>query len=291
MTKPVSAIINPGSGDGEADEIATLLRERLGDAAVHLLQPGEDITARAREEVQRGAARVVAAGGDGTIAAVAHGLMHTDTVLGVVSTGTFNNIAAALEIPEEPAAAVDVALGDTLGWITAGRVADEYFFEGAGVGLAADLFPVGEALKEGDFSELLGGAQSFMRQHAVSIDCLLEPPTPGKTLRLQALLLTISNTPTIGARLEIAPEADIREPWLYLTVYSHFGKLEAIAHFALLALRRKGIRQRIRRYPFSRATLRGADPLSVHADTKPVGEMAEVVVEAVPEAVRVAIPG
>lgn len=284
-------MINPGSGDGQADVIEKLLRERLGNAAVHVIRPGADITVLARHEVEAGAERVLAAGGDGTIAAVAHGLRGTEVVLGVVPTGTFNNIAASLDIPNEPEAAVEVALGDKLGWMTAGKVGDAYFFEGAGVGLAADLFPVGEALKEGDFSKVLSGTQDFRRQRPVTIECVIEEPQPGTRFQVRPLLLTISNTPTIGARLEIAPEADIREPWLYITVYSSFGKVQTIAHFALLALRGGGFKHSVKRYPIRRATLRAAEPVAVHADTRPLGDMTEIVLESVPKAVRVAVPG
>ena len=49
----------------------------------------------------------MAVGGDGTIAAVAHGLRGTNVVLGVLPRGTFNNIAASLDIPEDPDRAVE----------------------------------------------------------------------------------------------------------------------------------------------------------------------------------------
>ena len=55
VTKHIAAIINPGSGDGEADVIEKLLRERLRDDAVQLTRPGADITVLARHEVDAGA--------------------------------------------------------------------------------------------------------------------------------------------------------------------------------------------------------------------------------------------
>ena len=42
---------------------------------------------------------VVAAGGDGTLNAVAKKLMHTDIPMGIMPLGTFNYVARALNIP------------------------------------------------------------------------------------------------------------------------------------------------------------------------------------------------
>ena len=47
----------------------------------------------ARQAALDGAELVIAAGGDGTIQAVAGGLIGTRSVLGIIPTGTWNNVA------------------------------------------------------------------------------------------------------------------------------------------------------------------------------------------------------
>src|SRR5262245_9848544 len=42
---------------------------------------------------------VIAAGGDGTVEAVARGLLETEIPLGIIPLGTFNNVATSLRIP------------------------------------------------------------------------------------------------------------------------------------------------------------------------------------------------
>jgi len=57
---------------------------------------------------------VIAVGGDGTIHAVANGLVSTQSTLGIIPTRTMNNLAHSLNIPDTvPAACVAIATGET----------------------------------------------------------------------------------------------------------------------------------------------------------------------------------
>ena len=61
-----------------------------------------------------GAGLVIAAGGDGTVHAVANGLVGTQSILGIIPSGTMNNVALSLNIPDTiPAACIAIANGKT----------------------------------------------------------------------------------------------------------------------------------------------------------------------------------
>lgn len=84
---------------------------RLDLAETHC--PGH-AEALARDAVSRGESMVVAAGGDGTVAEVANGLMGSNTNLGVIPLGTANVLAHELSLPFSPqAVAAALAFGRT----------------------------------------------------------------------------------------------------------------------------------------------------------------------------------
>jgi diacylglycerol kinase family enzyme len=78
--------------------IATLERYGLRPEAI-LIEKGADPADAARGALRRGAKTLVAAGGDGTISAVASTIVNSEAILGVLPLGTLNHFARDLRIP------------------------------------------------------------------------------------------------------------------------------------------------------------------------------------------------
>ncbi|HVK73723.1 MAG TPA: diacylglycerol kinase family protein [Kofleriaceae bacterium] len=101
---------NPGAG-GAADLIVDDIAARVGGdgapAAVYAITADRDPAACARAALADGADPIIAAGGDGTVSAVAGVLAGGPARLGVLPVGTSNSFAAALDLPAalEPAIA------------------------------------------------------------------------------------------------------------------------------------------------------------------------------------------
>ncbi|WP_037499339.1 diacylglycerol/lipid kinase family protein [Sphingomonas jaspsi] len=103
-------LINPhgGSVSGDtADELRSALAAAGVDATVEEVD-GPSLADRAKALVDAKAALVIAAGGDGTISAVAGALAGSDTALGVMPLGTLNHFARDLGIPANAAGAAAV---------------------------------------------------------------------------------------------------------------------------------------------------------------------------------------
>lgn len=85
-TRRVSLILNTGAGTGCGADDASRLQKKFADAGiqaqVRCVQDGEHIAAEVRSAITGADHAVVAAGGDGTVSAVAAGLVDTPTCLG-----------------------------------------------------------------------------------------------------------------------------------------------------------------------------------------------------------------
>lgn len=135
-------ILNPSAGRWQGGELQAALDRRFdretGPFEIHRARPREDLSAIAREAADRGCEIVVAAGGDGTVSAVAGGLVQTEAALGILPLGTTNVLARELGIPIELEEAIALLAGPhEMTRLDAMRIGDRHFFTQVGVGLDA----------------------------------------------------------------------------------------------------------------------------------------------------------
>src|SRR5258708_7810716 len=99
--------------------------------------PGEGLARKAAEEH---AELVIAAGGDGTIHAVANGLIGSTSTIGIIPLGTMNNVAHSLNIPFSIAEACAIIAKGDIRAIDVGKINGHIFLEAAGIGLETAIF-------------------------------------------------------------------------------------------------------------------------------------------------------
>jgi len=100
----VCVIVNQGSGRKAGDSIADQIRERLQGRVARLdfrrTPKGGDLTGIARHAIGQGFDLIVAAGGDGTQAAIASAVAGSPAAMVVIPGGTFNYFARDLGVGE-----------------------------------------------------------------------------------------------------------------------------------------------------------------------------------------------
>ena len=136
----VCVILNERSGDhAEGDRRARIsaLLDEAGIASKIAVPDGEeDLVVFARKALERsGAEMLVAAGGDGTIAAGAAASHDAGVPMGVIPQGTFNYFARGLDIPEDMEGAVEVLATGQLHDMPLGEVNGEVFLNNASLGV------------------------------------------------------------------------------------------------------------------------------------------------------------
>jgi diacylglycerol kinase family enzyme len=147
----IAIILNPASGlvrhGGLGEEIEALCRQAGLDSRVHETRDGSDIAAAAREALTSRPDAVVAAGGDGTVSAVASVVAGTSTPLGVLPLGTLNHFAKDLGIPTDRAKAIDVIAARRTRRLDVGRVNERIFVNNSSIGVYPSIVETRERLR------------------------------------------------------------------------------------------------------------------------------------------------
>jgi diacylglycerol kinase (ATP) len=249
---------------------------------------GEGIARRAAAD---GAELVIAAGGDGTIHAVANGVTGTQSILGIIPTGTMNNLAHSLNIPDTIPAACYVVLNGKTRAIDTGRINDHPFLEVAGAGMEAALYPSAEEIKRPGLPSTLRGALSGLKTVFTYRDARVRIEIDGDKERIYtALQVTISNSPFYGAHLQVAPQILMDDGLLDVVVYSNFSKAEYLRHAVSISQGRRPYQPKIKHLRARSLRITADKPLEIQADGEPLGYTpAEVMV--LPASLRIRVSG
>jgi diacylglycerol kinase (ATP) len=103
--KKIFIVLNPVAGRTQPKAVKKALDTHFNGAdwqiEIYETTGEESVADIVRQAVTDGANRVFAAGGDGTVSAVADGLVGTDIPLGIIPAGTGNVLAQELDIPQD----------------------------------------------------------------------------------------------------------------------------------------------------------------------------------------------
>lgn len=226
---------------------------RLDLAETHRAGHAESL---AREAVRRGADIVVAAGGDGTIAEVANGLMGSSARLGVIPLGTANVLAHELGLPFAPkAVAAALAFGRTRTlWPGQANGPDgaRLFVQMLGVGFDAHVvhnlaFPVKKLFGKGAY--VMQSMREMCRYKFPTIRMRIDD------IETEAASVIISKGRLYGGRFRLAADAVPGDPGFSVVLFDRAGPGAAMMYGSALPLnllgRAPGVRHiRARRIDF-----------------------------------------
>ena len=177
------------------DEIVALIAAVGLQASVQTVDP-EELAVAAQKAVRDGAAVIVAAGGDGTVAMVASALVGSAASLGVLPVGTLNHLARDLGIPANPAAAAGVLAAGNVREIDVGELNGRTFVNNCSIG----LYPRIVRRREGQRQRLGRGKWFAMALAAVSVFrryplVHVVVKSGARTIRCKSPLVFVGNNP------------------------------------------------------------------------------------------------
>ena len=242
---------------------------RIELAETHRPGHAEDL---AREAVCRGAPMVVAAGGDGTIAEVANGLLGSSARLGVIPLGTANVMAHELALPFEPrAVAAALAFGRTqLLWPGVARTADasRLFVQMLGVGFDAQVVHHMHVLLKRAIGRSAYVIQT-LRELAFYRFTPVRVQLDGE--ETQAASVIVSKGRLYGGRFILAPTACTSQPGFTVVLFDHSGIAAALLYGAALPLDLLGRAPGVRHVRAQQIDFIGNQALPVQTDGDAAG--------------------
>jgi len=295
--------INPNASFGKAKDAgprAVELLRAAGHEVRSLVAPtGQLLAERAREEVEAGADALVVVGGDGMVHLAANLLAETPTPLALIPTGTGNDLAKTLGIPEHSVdAAVDGLLrsldGDPMvidtgvvEWGDAAAPGSRRFVGAVSCGFDAIVNERANAMRHPK------GQSRYTL--AILRELLALRPIPyriehdGGSLELDGALVSVANNRSLGGGMRITPEASMTDGMLdlfvvrslsrtaFLRIYPKVYRGEHVSDPHVRIIRTTGVRV-------------SAPGMVAYADGERLGAL-PVDIRVVPASLRVYAPG
>lgn len=294
-TSRLFVVVNVKAGSSAPEQVRQEMTGRWSQAAtdleIHEISEGEDILEVVRLAVAQGFDTVVAAGGDGTVSAVANGVLGSPARLGIIPLGTANVLARELNIPLNlPDACALVTGSHEIACIDAMRVDDKHYFTQVGVGVDAIMIrdtPTEHKKRLGVVAYLWTATLRLIGFKARRFSILAD----GRRARPRALQVVLANSGTLGAsELRWGPDVRVDDGRIDVCI------LRARTLFDFVSLAWSVIRGRHKkdgkiRYLTARESVAVSTdrPLPVQGDGEVIGET-PLEVHVVPGALRVVVP-
>lgn len=272
-------IFNPGSGTASEspvqlmDVISAMQAWKLVPEA-YLVEPGCDLSAVVQSALADGIRMFAVCGGDGTIDVMAGVLAGTNTTLGIIPTGTQNNVALSLGIPEDiPAAIAILRTGKRIkvdiGLAVCGEIRRP-FLEVCSVGMLSALFPAADDIQHGNLTR----TGDFLTALVASPPAEMHLTLDGKQeINTMCHVVLVSNMPYIGPHFQVGTPASMNDGLLDVLLFADLSKMDLLGYAVHAARAGDGPEdERIQHYHVRKLDIETKPAMPVMADGLPLPE-------------------
>lgn len=223
MKHKIVFIVNPISGGKSKMQLPSLidtyLNHKIFDASIIFSEYVGHAYLLAKQALQHGADIVTSVGGDGTINEVASAIVHSGKQMGIIPCGSGNGLARTLKISLNHIKAIKNINNLNVTCIDTAELNGKNFFNMAGLGFDAHISALFAKDKtrglKGYIKSIFNQISTYKPQHyTLELD--------GKTIQLQAFMLSIANSSQYGNNVYIAPEASLCDGMLDVCVVKPF---------------------------------------------------------------------
>lgn len=258
---------------GQPAESPTQLADILNEmqnwnilSEVYMVHPDSQVESVVRNAIKGDTNLIVVAGGDGTIDSVVGAMIDSSATLGIIPTGTRNNLAFNLGVPSTIAGAVALLrngrrLKVDVGKIQHGR-SSRWFLEDATLGLLSDIYPFADSIQHGDLTQIGNLLSTVVSSTPSHLRMILDGC---KNISINAYMVLIANMPYIGPHFQISPDVSWNDNRLDVFVFSDMSKLDLIS-YAMQSTSGAIEDTRVKHYRVKRLKIHSDPPMPVLAD-------------------------
>lgn len=287
----ICLIINPISGTESKknipEEVAAAFDQRKYDLFIRITGYPDHATEIARKAAKKNYKYVLVAGGDGTVNEVAKTLVHTNTTLGIIPTGSGNGLARELGIPMDQEKAIDIIIKAHTRSIDYGVANGHIFFCTCGFGfdaLISDKFA--ESKKRGP----LGYVRNILESVVDFRSEEYEITTDEETIKERAFILTCANASQYGNDAHIAPGACIDDGMMNVSILKPLNALEIPQTTLQLFTNNIDKNSKMTTLLTHNLFIKRSRAGIMHVDGEPVNTDKEIKVETIHKGLKVLVP-
>lgn len=274
----VKLIFNSSSGANNESpvQLTSIIHELQALAFVpetYLINPGCDLSGTIKEAITQGIEMFVVCGGDGTVSSVARELYGKNVTLGIIPTGTQNNVAFSLGIPFDiPSAARLLRTGSRMkvdvGMVSCGNN-EMPFIEVCSVGLLSTVFSSADEIQHGNLLKINDFLTKFIATKPGEIHLLLDDE---KEIQGTGHLVLISNMPYIIRHFEVGSVDSLHDGLLDILLLADMSKLDLVGYAIDGEKLNKSEDSRIQRYRVRKVQILSTPLMPVMADGLDLGK-------------------
>jgi diacylglycerol kinase family enzyme len=255
---PLFVVFNPGSGKGDPDDTRAAIRAGCRAAGRPVTQltldrahPLAPTVRRAVHEAKAAGGIAVAAGGDGTINALAQQAVAAGCAFGVLPQGTFNYFSRAHGLPAPIDEALPALLQGHPQAVQVGRVNDRIFLVNASMGLYARLLEERETYKAryGRSRSVAMGAALMTLLRGFRL-WELQAHWHGRTQVLRTPTLFVGNNPLQFEQVGVEEAEAVEQGELAAIALEPIGRTAMLGLLAQAAMGRLGDAQEVQSFSF-----------------------------------------
>lgn len=228
-------IINPVAGGGKAKKLLPVIDKYMVKTGkiydIVLTSRPKEATIISKQAIEKGYTTIVAVGGDGTINEVAIGILESGKgTLGIIPSGTGNDLARTLNIPFDPIEAMDIIIKGNKKQIDIGFVNNNPFLNIASIGLDSEVVKNTEKIKiriRSRIAYVIGVLSTLFNFKDKRVQLEIDDVSMDKNI----FLIAVGNGKYYGGGLKILPMAIAEDGYFHVCVINKASKIKLLFLF------------------------------------------------------------